>query len=44
MVRIDYVWRSEHFVATDVSVWEKGDPSDHYLLTVRLVLMNVQDR
>jgi vancomycin resistance protein VanJ len=29
MVRIDYVWHSEHFVALDVRAWNDAGPSDH---------------
>lgn len=38
MVRIDYVWHSDHFVATDARAWEDAGASDHHAVVARLWL------
>lgn len=38
LLRIDYVWYSDHFTATEAKVWKGDNPSDHYPMWARLVL------
>jgi vancomycin resistance protein VanJ len=38
VLRIDYVWHSEHFSVSDVFVGDSGGTSDHFPVVARLVL------
>jgi vancomycin resistance protein VanJ len=38
VLRIDYVWHSEHFSVSDVFVADNGGTSDHFPVVARLVL------